>query len=197
MFGRRLRTCLDLLKPDVRAKLGVANFKQQRDHDKAAQPRSFAAGDPVWVMKSGGTGYQQGEILRRTGPLSYVVLRNGKCARKHADQLRFRRAAEVDANRNADIDADVNREPVQLEVEQLLPAQPAWPDVTVQTESPPMVQTAPPPEMPSPEIVSLSVPEAAPDPVPLASRDPVGPPATLRRSQRTRRCHAKPYDDYL
>ena len=52
MFGRRLRTRLDLLKPDVRAKMEAANFRQQRHHDKSAQPRSFAERDPVWAIPS-------------------------------------------------------------------------------------------------------------------------------------------------
>ena len=92
MFGRRLRTRLDLLKPDVRARLESSQFRQQRDHDRRATPRAFAAGDPVWVLQTSGAGYLQGTIVRRTGPLSYVVNVGGVHNRKHADQLRFRRA---------------------------------------------------------------------------------------------------------
>ena len=91
MFGRRLRTCLDLLKPDVRAKMEMANFRQKCYHDQHAEMRAFAREDPVWVLSTNGTGHQQGKILQRTGPLSYRVLVNGKSVRKHADQLRFRR----------------------------------------------------------------------------------------------------------
>jgi hypothetical protein len=91
MFGRRLQTCLDLLKPDVRARMEMANFRQKCYHDQLAEMRAFAREDPVWVLSTTGTGHQQGKILQRTGPLSYRVLVNGKSARKHAAQLRFRR----------------------------------------------------------------------------------------------------------
>jgi transposase InsO family protein len=70
LYGRRLRTRLDLLKPDVRAKLDASNFKQQRHHDEASKSRLFAATDPVWVLENSGSGYQPGEVQQRTGPLS-------------------------------------------------------------------------------------------------------------------------------
>ena len=117
VLGRRLRTCLDLLRPDVRATMDAANFRQQRDHDRTATPRAFAAGDPVWVANNTGPGHQGGEVLRRTGPLSYVVLLNGNRVRKHADQLRFRRMADV---RGVEQDDDAIGE-VELPADQMVP----------------------------------------------------------------------------
>ena len=91
LMGRRLRTCLDLLKPDVRGKLDASNFKSQRQHDEKSQSRTFMENDPVWVQNPNGSGSTSGKIFRRTGPLSYEVMIEGKRHRKHADQLRFRR----------------------------------------------------------------------------------------------------------
>jgi transposase InsO family protein len=105
LIGRRLRTCFDLLKPDVRATVDSAHFHQQRQHDKTAAPRSFAAGDPVWVANTAAPGYRPGEILRRMSQSAYVVQLDGRQVRKHADQLRFRRLPDAVRN-DSDTDCD-------------------------------------------------------------------------------------------
>ena len=103
----------------------------------------------------------QGEVLHRTGPLSYMVLVNGKRVRKHADQLRFRRAANVARPDYGDTGADIiNDRPVPFGTELLLPAQPAK---TVQTAtspeiSPPEVVTAPPEAVPQTVQPALAAP---------------------------------------
>jgi len=110
MFGRRLRTRLDLLKPDVRSSIDKANFRQQLQHDKSAVHRSFKAGDVVWVLNPSGFGHQPGEVHRRTGPLSYEVLMDDKTVRKHADQLRLRSrrvTSEADADTSDGYDATI------------------------------------------------------------------------------------------
>ena len=71
LFGHHLRTCLDLLKLDVRANMDAANYRQQRDHDKHSKLRAFDKADPVWILNTTGTGHQPGEVHRRTGLLSY------------------------------------------------------------------------------------------------------------------------------
>ena len=197
MFGHRLRTCLDLIKPDVRAKMDTENFRQQRDHDKAAQPRSFAEGDPVWVANNIGQGQQQGKVVRRTGPLSYVVSVNGKTIRKHADQLRFRRIADTDRG-VSEIDAELDDQEECVSVlpkkEPLPPNQPTQTAGNVPKVPPLRVQTDSAPE-------DVAAPEAVPDkgqPARTSPRiDGVPPTQPLRRSQRTRRCPVVPYDKYL
>jgi transposase InsO family protein len=97
-MGRRLRSRLDLLKPDIRANLDSANYRQQLYHDRDSEYRSFQQDDPVWILNTTGVGYQPGKIHRRTGPLSYECKLNGRIVRKHADQLRFRRVADGKAD---------------------------------------------------------------------------------------------------
>jgi transposase InsO family protein len=97
-MGRRLRSRLDLLKPDIRANLDSANYRQQLYHDRDSESRSFQQNDPVWILNTTGVGYQPGKIHRRTGPLSYECKLNGRTVRKHADQLRFRRVADGEAD---------------------------------------------------------------------------------------------------
>jgi transposase InsO family protein len=199
MFGRRLRTQLDLLKPDVRAKMEAANFRQQRDHDTSAQSRSFAEGDPVWVMNTSGTGHQQGEVLRRTGPLSYLVLLNGLRVRKHADQLRFRRTAvTVNIGDVIDADADSNDKQIVLperEMKSPTPNQPTEPspgntastNVEPETSSTTSDSTASPGKpQPTAEVISETS---------ATSKKEATEP--LRRSQRVRRFPTTPYDKYV
>ena len=149
MFGRRLRTRLDLLKPDVRSSIDKANFRQQLQHDKSATHRSFKGGDAVWVLNPSGSGYQPGEIHRRTGPLSYQVLTNGKTVRKHADQLRkrSRRATEVpEANADASDDSDATTLEVRSpssprQLEELLPSK------AIPVRQPQLLHPTSPPEV--------------------------------------------------
>ena len=62
-------------------------------------------------------GYQQGVIYRRTGPLSYECKLNGRIVRKHADQLRFRRVGDGEADERmndrdqSDIDEPLTQQP--------------------------------------------------------------------------------------
>ena len=216
MFGRRLRTRLDLLKPDVRARLDAENFRQQRDHDQRTTPRSFAVGDPVWVVQTSGSGYRQGVIVRRTGPLSYWVDVNGVQTRKHADQLRFRRVNEdnhVDAEDN-DASADTQLAPVPLPP---MPP-PVLPAPVTQAGEPEKhlpVQSASAVVLPvADRLVTDIAPAAASGRQPVASKQhaqlapaverslPVDSDAatvapTVRRSQRTRRFPVDPYAKYL
>lgn len=110
LFGHRLRTCLDLLKPDVRAIMDAANYRQQSDHDEYSRPRAFAKADPVWILNTTSTEYQPGEVHRWASVIRGSAER--KIVRKHADQLRFRRVADkighavIDSDSAADTDID-------------------------------------------------------------------------------------------
>ena len=84
-------TKLDLLKPDINHYMDKALTQQKVYHDTRAKFSSFSIGDLVWVGRPEGKGYESGCIMRKTGPLSYIVNVNGIERRKHADQLRKRR----------------------------------------------------------------------------------------------------------
>lgn len=194
MFGRRLRTRLDLIKPDVRANMDHANFKQQLYHDRSAKDRSFAEGDKVWVLNPSGSGYQAGVVVRRSAPLSYLVELNGKQARKHADQLRSRQA-EVDGpgdSTHSDIDGPETDMLVEPEVppppRQSPPIAPEMPPPPPSPRPQPPLSTAPrravsPAEGPAPTRAPPQTPEAS-----AARHDTQQPAAGLRRSGRERHC---------
>lgn len=95
MFGRRLRSRLDLLKPDVLKKMDVQIGKQKIFHDRKSKFREFEEGDKVWVEKVNRKGYEEGIVEKRTGEYSYLIKIDGSTKRKHADQLRIRREGSL------------------------------------------------------------------------------------------------------
>lgn len=91
MFGRHLRSRFDLLKPDVTKNMELEQINQKRNHDlTAVSQQYFAEGDTVWVNKPLEKGSLPGQVVKQTGPLSYVVNIDGISRRKHCDQMRKR-----------------------------------------------------------------------------------------------------------
>ena len=96
LLGRKLRTKLDLLKPDTARQIDYSLMKQKIYHDKRSKPRCFDEGELVWVQRTQGKGYDEGYIEKKTNDHSYLVKSCGKIQRKHADQLRVRELPEED-----------------------------------------------------------------------------------------------------
>lgn len=87
-MGRRLRTPLDLLKPDVSVNVETKLQKQKMYHDRNTRYRAFSENEDVWVQMPSGQN-KDGRIIKRTGEYSYIVDIAGTQRRKHADQLRL------------------------------------------------------------------------------------------------------------
>ena len=93
MMGRRLRSALDLVKPDLEDRVVTKQNQQKLQHDRHAKQRVIQIGDavyaknwrpgPMWILAT---------VIARTGPVSYQVeLQNSKTVwRRHLDQLRLR-----------------------------------------------------------------------------------------------------------
>ena len=121
LLGRRIRTKLDLLKPDINHYMDKALTQQKVYHDTRAKFSSFSIGDLVWVGRPEGKGYESGCIMRKTGPLSYIVNVNGIERRKHADQLRKRMAeSDVESEEAEDTPPKTTAETEPHNVEQLI-----------------------------------------------------------------------------
>ena len=90
LMGRRLRTKLDLLKPDTSNTMDKALVKQKLYHDRGAKPRWFFEGESVWVQKTNDKGYEAGKIVKRQTDHSYLVMIQGIVRLKNADQLRLK-----------------------------------------------------------------------------------------------------------
>ena len=88
MFGRRIRTRLDLLHPKPK-------WTKSKKLDKEQIPRSklreFQVGNCVWMRNYlGKPRWLPGVVTARTGPVSYRIQCRGQEHRRHVDQLKRR-----------------------------------------------------------------------------------------------------------
>lgn len=87
--GRKLRSKLDLLYPDVSERVGGSQeMSVQRNMGKA---RSFQVGEKVYVesFSTLSNRWIEGEITESSGPVSYKIkLNSGKIIRRHIDHIR-------------------------------------------------------------------------------------------------------------
>ena len=96
LLGRRLRTRLDIIRPNTAKRVEERQDAQKAKHDTRAKARAFKPGDKVYVKNFGpGQSWLTGEIMKSTGPVSYhVQLTNGRTRHCHQDQLRPREGDE-------------------------------------------------------------------------------------------------------
>ena len=93
LMGRRLRTRLDLLFPNVVRHAELQQQKQKLSHDKSVRGRpAFPAGETVFARdysRLNSSHWTKGIITEQTGPVSYRVRVDGGSVRPvHQDQLR-------------------------------------------------------------------------------------------------------------
>jgi hypothetical protein len=110
MFGHRLRTPLEILKPDVRSKLDNAATRAKINHDPHTTTREFLPSELVWYWDTKASKYEPGIIKAKTGIWSYKVQINGKIQRCHADQLRKRYLTTVPKSPVLDEQLDLDDE---------------------------------------------------------------------------------------
>ena len=88
MLGRRPRTRLDLCKPHTAVHVEEKQLQQKVVHDKKAKAM---VGDQVFVKNfSGNRRWLPGEIMKKTGPVSFHVRLEDGRVRRHQDQIRIR-----------------------------------------------------------------------------------------------------------
>ena len=92
LLGRRPRTRLDLLKPNIAERVERKQEDPKTRHDKKAKSRTFHVGNHVFVKNFGaGNKWLPGQIVKMSGPVSFLVeLEDGRCRRCHQDHLRHR-----------------------------------------------------------------------------------------------------------
>ena len=98
MFGRRLRSQLDLLMPSVATRVNVRQQQQKVHHDTNCKLREFDVGDEVYIRNFKGTPlWLPGTIHKCRGPVSYSVkLQNGTVLKCHVDHIKGRQASTND-----------------------------------------------------------------------------------------------------
>ena len=92
IFGRKLRSQLDLMKPSLEEKAHQSQDQQRKSHDKRSQARSFTKNQQVYARNYGpGPKWLSGVVVELEGSvLVQVRLTDGRIVRRHADQLRPR-----------------------------------------------------------------------------------------------------------
>ena len=107
MFGRKLRTRLDLLRPDLSSHVRQQQAIQKQNHDTHAKQRDINRGTEVYVFNNQGTPkWLPGTIEKISGPVSVMVkLSDDHTLRKHIDDLRPRSSQVCD-------DGDTEREDI-------------------------------------------------------------------------------------
>ena len=94
LFGRRLRSHLDLLRPNLSSKVRQKqnNQKQVHDHHAQERERSFTVDDKVFAKNyAHGSPWLPGVILSKRSDTSLLVkLTDDSVIRRHPDQLRHR-----------------------------------------------------------------------------------------------------------
>ena len=175
-LGRRLRTRLDLLKPDLRLKISNRQIDQTVTKGGAVT-REFSIGQTVIARNyTGSTKWVPGIIRTQLGPLSYEVeVKPGLVWRRHTDQLRDTRIPVTPSSNPVTQTSEL---PIQVESRE--------DPVSVASEQPAAsnLETDVPPPSPLADLAASSPPnlsEPVPEPVPVR-RYPVRvrkPPARL------------------
>ena len=104
LMGRRLRSRLDLLKPDVVATVEKNQLKQKLAHDGKQPLRVFSEGESVYVQDFtiSKQKWIPGNIQKATGPVSYLVmLSDGSTVRRHVDNIKARCANNISEEDNS------------------------------------------------------------------------------------------------
>ena len=89
-LGRKLRTRLSLLRPNVGEKVMDSQAKQKATHDVHSKFREYYSGDRVLVkdLRKEDT-WWPGSVAEGSGPRSYVVVLNdGRMWKRHVDHVR-------------------------------------------------------------------------------------------------------------
>ena len=97
MFGRRLRTHLDLLQPNLEGKVHNKQCTMKNYHDVSKHEQVILIGDQVYV-KNFGRGETQlgGVVISKPGPLTLVVeLDDGLIIRCHIDHVSHRNHSQT------------------------------------------------------------------------------------------------------
>lgn len=94
-MGRRLRSRLDSLLPNLTKRVEAQQTKQAQQHNSTKPLRTFAIADLVYVrdFTASRSKWIPGTVVKVTGPLSYhVQLASGETVRRHVDAMHPRRA---------------------------------------------------------------------------------------------------------
>ena len=95
-LNRRVRTRLDLIRPDLGRKVFNKQSNQKTRHDKSSSEREFALGEQVLVQNfRGEPKWLDGTVSEQTGPVSYKVLVGDQLWKRHIDQMHQKHGSQI------------------------------------------------------------------------------------------------------
>ena len=119
LFGRRLRTRLDAIRPNLERQVETKLLGQKENYDKRARERTFAETDRVYMRNFGrGETWLAGNIVQTLGPVSFQVrLTDGRLVRHHQNQIRKRTDTAIpDTSVEGDDDVFISPETIPVPV---------------------------------------------------------------------------------
>ena len=92
LLGRRIRSHLDFIQPNLSSHVETKQSAQKKHHDYHARECTFQIGDAVFVKNCGnGPNWLPGEVKEVRGPVSYgIMLNDGRLLKRHIDHIRIR-----------------------------------------------------------------------------------------------------------
>ena len=98
LMGRKLRSRLDLVKPDLEHKVHTKQQEQKSNHDKKTKAREFYIGDAVYARNfARGAKWLSGQIVGKQSSILYEIeMLDGRVWRRHTDHLIYRSGSNVD-----------------------------------------------------------------------------------------------------
>ena len=102
LMGRSPRTHLDMLRPNISARVEGKQLSQKLYHDDRSRERSFLSQEKVYVREAGNNSpWIAGVIESRQGSVHYgVKLENGRLVKRHIDQIQPRISTPIDVPEN-------------------------------------------------------------------------------------------------
>ena len=91
LMGRRIRTRMDLVRPDFLMERRIQEDRQRGAEEKV---RKFKKGEEVLVRMYGADKWAYGVVEEKQGELHYQVKTGGRSMKRHVDQLRATEAEE-------------------------------------------------------------------------------------------------------
>lgn len=99
LFGRHLRTKLDLLMPSIENKVQESQSRQKR-YQSHRQDRWFLKGERVWVRDFRGENkWVSGQVVKKLGRKTYsVLMEEGIIWKRHVDQMKKKNTGSPSVN---------------------------------------------------------------------------------------------------
>ena len=114
LLGRKMRSPLHLLHPDLHKKVEEKQEQQAAVHNQHSRARSFEVGDAVYVknfsQNSSSTPWIAGQVSYKFGTLNYeIALQDERRVRRHIDHIR-ERTDVISSSRKAEFTWNTNPE---------------------------------------------------------------------------------------